>query len=147
ATSTGTLGSFVSFAILSFPCCTSGSFFFFQAEDGIRDFHVTGVQTCALPICDEVYVYTGFFEGLGDITVVANNGFQLTNNVIGTSAKNINLQSDYGSIIASGSNTIVGNVSSAYGSINLTNTTIAGDVTTQSTLTSTGGSVSGDIVA
>src|SRR5207302_7558000 len=23
----------------------------FQAEDGIRDFHVTGVQTCALPIC------------------------------------------------------------------------------------------------
>src|SRR5690606_40295050 len=28
----------------------SSSFFFFQAEDGIRDFHVTGVQTCALPI-------------------------------------------------------------------------------------------------
>src|SRR5690606_39614333 len=26
--------------------------FFFQAEDGIRDFHVTGVQTCALPISD-----------------------------------------------------------------------------------------------
>src|SRR5690606_40421239 len=25
--------------------------FFFQAEGGIRDFHVTGVQTCALPIC------------------------------------------------------------------------------------------------
>src|SRR6267142_983107 len=24
--------------------------FFFQAEDGIRDLHVTGVQTCALPI-------------------------------------------------------------------------------------------------
>src|SRR5690606_39437255 len=29
-------------------CCR---YFFFQAEDGIRDFHVTGVQTCALPIC------------------------------------------------------------------------------------------------
>src|SRR5690625_4339682 len=28
------------------------SFFFFQAEDGIRDGHVTGVQTCALPIYD-----------------------------------------------------------------------------------------------
>src|SRR5439155_16635688 len=27
-----------------------GQFFFFQAEDGIRDGHVTGVQTCALPI-------------------------------------------------------------------------------------------------
>src|SRR6266487_2737584 len=29
---------------------TTGVFFFFQAEDGIRDGRVTGVQTCALPI-------------------------------------------------------------------------------------------------
>src|SRR5207253_6575834 len=29
-------------------------FFFFQAEDGIRDGHVTGVQTCALPILDRI---------------------------------------------------------------------------------------------
>src|SRR2546430_9365586 len=29
----------------------SDEFFFFQAEDGIRDLTVTGVQTCALPIC------------------------------------------------------------------------------------------------
>src|SRR5260370_18458585 len=29
-----------------------GLFFFFQAEDGIRDSSVTGVQTCALPICN-----------------------------------------------------------------------------------------------
>src|SRR5438874_12891229 len=29
-------------------------FFFFQAEDGIRDLYVTGVQTCALPIFREV---------------------------------------------------------------------------------------------
>src|SRR2546422_8318384 len=28
--------------------------FFFQAEDGIRDVAVTGVQTCALPICSRV---------------------------------------------------------------------------------------------
>src|SRR2546430_16928174 len=28
-------------------------FFFFQAEDGIRDLTVTGVQTCALPIFDK----------------------------------------------------------------------------------------------
>src|SRR2546430_7343040 len=36
-----------------FLTCTSlcyGCFFFFQAEDGIRDLTVTGVQTCALPI-------------------------------------------------------------------------------------------------
>src|SRR2546427_4720785 len=30
--------------------CRSWFFFFFQAEDGIRDLTVTGVQTCALPI-------------------------------------------------------------------------------------------------
>src|SRR5260221_9993082 len=30
------------------------SVFFFQAEDGIRDHCVTGVQTCALPICKVV---------------------------------------------------------------------------------------------
>src|SRR2546425_11579566 len=29
-------------------------FFFFQAEDGIRDKLVTGVQTCALPICEAI---------------------------------------------------------------------------------------------
>src|SRR5256885_14982534 len=32
-----------------YPCL----FFFFQAEDGIRDYKVTGVQTCALPILRE----------------------------------------------------------------------------------------------
>src|SRR5215216_1000407 len=31
-------------------------FFFFQAEDGIRDDLVTGVQTCALPICSVHFV-------------------------------------------------------------------------------------------
>src|SRR3712207_8014540 len=34
-------------------CCI---FFFFQAEDGIRDIGVTGVQTCALPILTAEYV-------------------------------------------------------------------------------------------
>src|SRR5256885_8862743 len=31
-------------------CYVYQFFFFFQAEDGIRDYKVTGVQTCALPI-------------------------------------------------------------------------------------------------
>src|SRR5256885_15847210 len=31
-------------------CLCVGDGFFFQAEDGIRDYKVTGVQTCALPI-------------------------------------------------------------------------------------------------
>src|SRR5687768_18368342 len=34
-------------------------FFFFQAEDGIRDVAVTGVQTCALPILDPAPAMTG----------------------------------------------------------------------------------------
>src|SRR6267378_6796406 len=37
-------------------------FFFFQAEDGIRDLYVTGVQTCALPILlsgEEIFFGTG----------------------------------------------------------------------------------------
>src|SRR5207302_5600863 len=39
-----------SFFFFFFFVCFFVFFFFFQAEDGIRDFHVTGVQTCALPI-------------------------------------------------------------------------------------------------
>src|SRR3712207_898031 len=35
-------------------CVNLGVFFFFQAEDGIRDIGVTGVQTCALPIFQKV---------------------------------------------------------------------------------------------
>src|SRR2546428_9625201 len=33
-----------------------GEFFFFQAEDGIRDLIVTGVQTCALPIWPFIFM-------------------------------------------------------------------------------------------
>src|SRR5690625_4724550 len=48
-------------------------FFFFQAEDGIRDGHVTGVQTCALPIYNGIYGYflesviqTAKYDAIGD---------------------------------------------------------------------------------
>src|SRR5207245_3046343 len=34
------------------PLCAALGLFFFQAEDGIRDATVTGVQTCALPISE-----------------------------------------------------------------------------------------------
>src|SRR5690606_40040582 len=43
--------------------------FFFQAEDGIRDFHVTGVQTCALPILE-----LGYRDGRG-LGVLGRAGF------------------------------------------------------------------------
>ena len=35
-------------------CACVVVFFFFQAEDGIRDWSVTGVQTCALPILEQL---------------------------------------------------------------------------------------------
>src|SRR2546426_8161837 len=35
-------------------------FFFFQAEDGIRDYKVTGVQTCALPISLTIVEFADF---------------------------------------------------------------------------------------
>ena len=44
-------------------------FFFFQAEDGIRDVAVTGVQTCALPI---YYDYTYIVQRNSDF--LPNNG-------------------------------------------------------------------------
>src|SRR5215208_7548786 len=49
-----------------------GWVFFFQAEDGIRDGHVTGVQTCALPIFtlvsrpEEIENYDRAFEVFWD---------------------------------------------------------------------------------
>src|SRR5690625_6370056 len=42
-------------------------FFFFQAEDGIRDGHVTGVQTCALPISRRVLQRTRLLSGAGTV--------------------------------------------------------------------------------
>src|SRR5690606_40547076 len=48
--------------------------FFFQAEDGIRDFHVTGVQTCALPIWLDAWIYSkphGGKQG-GDVHYVSS---------------------------------------------------------------------------
>src|SRR2546425_6164171 len=53
-------------------------FFFFQAEDGIRDKLVTGVQTCALPICcwdaKETYWLIRPWQADPAITVVAAVG-------------------------------------------------------------------------
>ena len=44
-----------------FFCVEMCFFFFFQAEDGIRDYDVTGVQTCALPISTLMGVTVNYF--------------------------------------------------------------------------------------
>src|SRR2546427_3143894 len=55
------------------------AFFFFQAEDGIRDLTVTGVQTCALPISIGVVVgaIAGFSGGLVRPVLLALTDFAL----------------------------------------------------------------------
>src|SRR5690606_7170235 len=49
--------------------------FFFQAEDGIRDFHVTGVQTCALPILGNDDA--GYTAHHYEVTVIADVPLQV----------------------------------------------------------------------
>src|SRR5699024_12165047 len=63
--------------------------FFFQAEDGIRDRNVTGVQTCALPIsgdfslaADGFYVKDGKIVGPTNLMTVAGNFFDVLKDVI-----------------------------------------------------------------
>src|SRR5271167_1910940 len=46
----------VRLAVFGRLACETRFFFFFQAEDGIRDRNVTGVQTCALPILRQIFV-------------------------------------------------------------------------------------------
>src|SRR2546430_15228466 len=54
------------------------TFFFFQAEDGIRDLTVTGVQTCALPISVSGAA-SGIFVVIANAWMNAPAGFELVN--------------------------------------------------------------------
>src|SRR5690606_21443132 len=56
------------------PSQACSSIFFFQAEDGIRDFHVTGVQTCALPIVARSTLEIDAQENLADVLGELNLG-------------------------------------------------------------------------
>src|SRR5262252_2531267 len=73
---------FSAFLRYVYPCLPApnrSQFFFFQAEDGIRDHCVTGVQTCALPI-SKLRRYTAgtfsFNSGTGRCPVCSGNGFE-----------------------------------------------------------------------
>ena len=57
-------------------------FFFFQAEDGIRDYDVTGVQTCALPI------WRGELPRLTRMSISTDMNFKLFGSAIGTQLQN-----------------------------------------------------------
>src|SRR5699024_11625536 len=57
--------------------------FFFQAEDGIRDRNVTGVQTCALPISTMIPAQIIGFLGVVLITVTIFQGWSVWLLIIG----------------------------------------------------------------
>lgn len=123
------------------PPCQGGVW---QARSG-DTFTCTG--RIVLAAGDELRVSTYWLEGLGNIRVVALNGFSLINNSIGTAAKNITLESSYGSIDAIGSNSIQGSVLSASGGISLSGTTVSAAVSGTGAVilanSQIGGSVSG----
>jgi MSHA biogenesis protein MshQ len=101
--------------------------------------------TLTLDAGDVLRVRTSASESLTDITIVASNSINLSGNTIGTAAKNISLQTSFGDITATGSNSIEGAVTTASGSINLAGTAVSGSVTGSGTATLTGGSVGGNV--
>src|SRR5690606_6481629 len=58
----------------------------FQAEDGIRDFHVTGVQTCALPISFSIEVAAN-----GDSLLVTCLGYEQLVVAVGANTNNVTI--------------------------------------------------------
>ncbi|WP_313054177.1 DUF6701 domain-containing protein [Pseudomonas lopnurensis] len=124
------------------PCRGDGGQALSWSRSG-STFTCTGRVTLASG--DVLQVATGLFEGLGHITVVANNGFSLNNNTVGTSSKNITLRSDWGTINAVGSNSIFGSVLSGWGEIELTGTTVRGSVAASGPVTLNGGSVTSHV--
>lgn len=85
---------------------------------------------------------------LGDIVVVANGGFVLRGNTVGTSGKAISLQSSYSAFTATGTNTIYGSITSTSGAVSLATTTVNGSVGSQSGAVSlSGSSVTGTLTS
>src|SRR6266853_6260644 len=72
-------------------------FFFFQAEDGIRDLTVTGVQTCALPIIESTMILSE-----AEVLTVANlpRGFVGESVPAEESLRELNRRSEYQQIMA-----------------------------------------------
>src|SRR5699024_1064943 len=65
-------------------CIMNVSIFFFQAEDGIRDRNVTGVQTCALPI-------SRFNDDIHEVSLPEGRGFGLDSERLACAPSTVNL--------------------------------------------------------
>lgn len=80
------------------------------------------------------------------ITIYAGNSITLGgNNSLGSTGAPVNLQTGWGQIQADTTSTIVGNVASGSGAVNLTGTTVSGSVSTSGAVSLSGGSVSGSV--
>ncbi len=83
---------------------------------------------------------------LSHITVIADGGFALARNTIGTSNKNITLSAGYGPVTATGTNIIHGSVRSNSGAITLSDTAVQGSVeSVNGTITLTKSSISSNL--
>lgn len=81
------------------------------------------------------------------ITISADDGFIITNNIIGSSTNRINLVASYGPIQSGNTNTIYGNITGGSSSITLINTTVVGSLSTGGAINLNGGSVSGSVTS
>ncbi|HOY21913.1 MAG TPA: PA14 domain-containing protein, partial [Cellvibrio sp.] len=77
------------------------------------------------------------------INIVANNGFSLNNNTLGSVSANINLTSSYGTIVSVGTNTLYGFLQGGSGAITLVGSTVSGAITSSANINLTGGGVAG----
>lgn len=97
---------------------------------------------------DVVIVSTAWFEPLDNVTIRAAGGFTLAASTIGTSSKNISLETDYSTITSSGTNNIYGSVQGGSNSISLTAGTITGSLTSSSgTISLNGTTVNGTLTS
>ena len=82
------------------------------------------------------------------INVVATSAMALNSTSVGTATRVISVQTSFGNLTATGSNTITGSVVSGSGAINLAGTVVSGSISgTSSTISLTGGSVVGNVTS
>ena len=130
------------FSVYNPPPCQGGSWSYV----GGSTYVCTGRMVLAAG--DTVIVSTAFFEPLGDITLVANGGFTLAGNTLGTNGKNISLRTDYSTITATGTNNIYGSVSAGSASVSFATGTITGSLSSSSgSITLNGTTVSGSLTS
>lgn len=130
------------FSIYNPPPCQGGSWTY----NGGSTYTCTGRMVLAAG--DTVIVSTGFLEPLGDITLVANGGFTLAGNTIGTNGKNISLRTDYSTLTGTGTNNIYGSVRGGSASVSLAAGIITGALESSSgSITLTGTTVNGTLTS